>query len=134
MLVALDTNVVSEAIRSRCDPQVFAWLSRFGSEELLLPAPCWAELQRGMQLLPLGRRRDALAQHLTSTVDALGGILPFGKAEAEVYGELAGTPGRPRPIIDTMIAAICRTNDLPLATRNTRDFDGCGIELINPWL
>lgn len=133
MLVALDTNVVSEAMKSHCDQKVFTWLSRFGSEELFLPAPCWAELQRGVQLLPLGKRRDTLTQHLTSMVNTLGGILPFGKAEAEVYGELTSTPGHPRPTVDAMIAAICRINDLPLATRNTHDFEGCGITLINPW-
>lgn len=37
MLVALDTNIVSEAVKSHCDQKVFTWLSRFGSEELFLP-------------------------------------------------------------------------------------------------
>lgn len=32
-----------------------------------------------------------------------------------------------------MIAAIALTHNAKLATRNTRDFEGCGVELINPW-
>ena len=66
-------------------------------------------------------------------VEQFGGIVPFGRAEADIYGELASESGRPRPTLDAMIAAICRTSGLALATRNTGDFDGCGIELINPW-
>ena len=42
-------------------------------------------------------------------------------------------PGRPRPTLDAMIAAVCKVNDLPLATRNVRDFDGCGIDVVDPW-
>ena len=133
MAVALDTNVISALAKPDCDERVLRWARQFSSDELLLPAPCWAELRRGVELLPAGRRRDALSARLTSMVDALGAVLPFGRAEADVYGELMAEPGRPRPTVDAMIAAICRTNDVPLATRNARDFDGSGIELIDPW-
>lgn len=133
MRVALDTNVISELAKFGCDQRVVLWTRQFASAELLLPAPCWAEIRRGIELLPAGRRREGLSARLTAMVDGLGGVLPFGRAEAEVYGELMGEPGRPRPTVDAMIAAICKTNDLPLATRNVRDFDGCGIDVVDPW-
>ncbi len=133
MRVALDTNVISELAKPDCDPRVLAWATPFESHDLLLPAPCWAELRRGIELLPPGRRRDELASRITGLVDALGGIPSFGRAEAEIYGALTSEPGRPRPTVDVMIAAICATHDLPLATRNIRDFDGCGINLVDPW-
>lgn len=133
MRFALDANVVSELAKPACDEQVLAWSRTLASTDLFLPAPCWAELCRGVQLLPAGRRRENIATALTDLVESLGGIMGFCRAEAEVYAELTSEPGRTRPTIDAMIAAICRTNDLALATRNTRDFDGCGIQLIDPW-
>ncbi|MGC3954283.1 MAG: PIN domain-containing protein [Propionicimonas sp.] len=109
------------------------WSRTLRSPEVFLPAPCWAELQRGVHLLPQGRRRERITAGLESLVSSLGGIVAFGRVEAEVYAELTSQPGRPRPTIDAMIAAICRTHGLALATRNTRDFDGCGIDLVDPW-
>ncbi|MBK7820233.1 MAG: hypothetical protein IPJ61_03950 [Tessaracoccus sp.] len=81
MAVALDTNVISALAKPDCDERVLRWARQFSSDELLLPAPCWAELRRGVELLPAGRRRDALSARLTSMVDALGAVLPFGRAE-----------------------------------------------------
>ncbi len=133
MRVALDTNVVSELAKPDCADRVLAWSRSLTSPEVFLPAPCWAELQRGVQLLPSGQRRERIAASLSALVKSLGGVLPFGRSEAEVYAELTSQPGRPRPTIDAMIAAICRTHELALATRNTRDFDGCGIHLVDPW-
>ena len=133
MPLALDTNVVSELAKPDCDERVLAWSRSLASAELFLPAPCWAELQRGVHLLPPGQRRERIAASLTTLVKSLGGVLAFGRSEAEAYAELTSRPGRPRPTIDAMIAAICRTHELALATRNTRDFDGCGIHLVDPW-
>lgn len=133
MRVALDTNVVSELTKPDCDEQVLAWARTLLPQEVYLPAPCWAELRRATGLLPPGRRRQRLESSLEKLLGTFADVLPFGLAEAEVYGELMSEPGRPRPTIDAMIAAICRVADLPLATRNVRDFDGCGLQVINPW-
>lgn len=134
MCVALDTNVISELAKPECDPRVLEWSRHLTSSDLFLPAPCWAELRRGIELLPPGKRRNVLELRITILADTLSGVLPFGRAEADVYAELTSEPGRPRPTVDAMIAAICRTNGLVLATRNTRDFEGCGIDLVDPWV
>jgi hypothetical protein len=34
---------------------------------------------------------------------------------------------------DAQIAAIARSHGAALATRNTADFEHCGIEVLNPW-
>lgn len=133
MRVALDTNVVSELAKPDCHERVLSWARQFRSAELVLPSPCWAEIRQGIDLLPDGRRRQDLSIRLTAMVDGMGGVLSFGRLEAELYGELMSEPGRPRPTLDAMIAAVCKVNDLPLATRNVRDFDGCGIDVVDPW-
>ncbi len=133
MRVALDTNVISELTKPHACPEVLRWVRDHDSRDLFLPAPCWAELTRGVRLLPEGRRRDALRRHLEALAEGLGGIVPFDRAAADVYGELSSEPGRPRPTMDAMIAAVCRVHQLPLATRNVADFEGCGLVVIDPW-
>lgn len=93
--LALDTNVVSELAKPECDERVLAWSRTPGSQDLFLPSPCWAELQRGVHLLSAGRRRDRIAASLESLIGSLGGMVAFGRAEAEIYAELTGQPGHP---------------------------------------
>ncbi|GAA1712507.1 type II toxin-antitoxin system VapC family toxin [Propioniferax innocua] len=133
MNVALDTNVISELTKAHPDPNVVTWIGRYRSAELFLPAPCLAELHRGLLLMPPGRRREALTTHVDRLLTGLGGVLAFSANEARVFARLTSQPGRPRPTTDAMIAAICFTHEMPLATRNTSDFSDCDIELIDPW-
>lgn len=134
MKIALDTNIVSELAKPHADANVLTWVRALRAEDLFLPAVCWAELQKGIRMLPVGGRRAGLERSIDDLVAALGGILPFGRAEAEVFAELASESGRPRPTVDMMIAATCRTAGFPLATRNVRDFRDCGVALIDPWV
>ena len=63
-------------------------------------------------------------------------VLPFDDHCASRYADIVcgrETLGRPIGVADAQIAAICRTLDAALATRNTGDFSETGIELINPW-
>lgn len=133
MPVALDTNVVSEVVKPHCDLNVLAWIRPFATSDFALPAPCLAELRVGLRWLPEGARRLHLEQAVGSFVDQIPTILPFDRAAAEAYALIATAPGRPRPTMDSLIAAICMAQDLPLATRNVSDFADCGIALIDPW-
>ncbi|MHB1198761.1 MAG: PIN domain-containing protein [Polaromonas sp.] len=60
-------------------------------------------------------------------------ILPIGPDVADLWGRLLAQAGRPVPAIDSLLVATALHHDLRLVTRNTRDFDYAGLEVINPW-
>jgi len=97
-----------------------------------------AEILRGLMLLPAGRRRRALEAAATSmfTEDSGGRILGFDTDAAPPYARNASErrrAGRPVSHFDAQIAAIARSTGAAIATRNLRDFDGCGVTLVDPW-
>jgi predicted nucleic acid-binding protein len=71
------------------------------------------------------------------TVVLSGRILSFDEQSARVFAQIASTrrrKGRPMAELDAQIAAIAFVHSASLATRNTGDFEGCGIRLFNPWV
>lgn len=136
-MIVLDTNVVSELLKSRPDVSVARWFERSTGRETYLTATVAAELLSGVELMPAGRRRDELA---TATEFALeehnGRILPFDSFAARPFALTIATrarQGRTMSFPDAQIAAVCLAHGATLATRNTRDFEGTGIDLVNPW-
>jgi predicted nucleic acid-binding protein len=134
----LDTNIISETFRSRPDPNVAAWMGSLVAAEVYVTAPSKAELLVGLAFMPDGRRRAALGTVIeTFFLKWLQTpVLAFGSMEAEAYAEMvAGRRrlGRPISAFDAQIAAIARIRDFAVVTRNVRDFEHCGIEVINPW-
>lgn len=95
------------------------------------------ELLVGARMLPPGRRREALTAALETVIgDFASEILDYDVRAARAYAVLQERRlgmGRPLSVEDGMIAAICLTSNARLATRNTKDFVGLGIELIDPW-
>lgn len=137
-MIILDTNVVSELMRPSPNAQVRAWVSSKNSNDLALSAITIAEIQRGLLRLPKGKRRTSLeANFLTFVAEAFGAsVFPFDKAAALIYGEIAANrekSGFAIDAVDLMIAAVAKVQKASIATRNTKDFEGCGITLINPW-
>lgn len=97
-----------------------------------------AELLYGVAIMPTGRRRNALEAAMTSWLDLGFGarILPFDSAAARVYAEIAAErrrAGRPIGEADCQIATISRSRGATLVTRNVRDFEGTGLNVIDPW-
>jgi predicted nucleic acid-binding protein len=134
----IDTNVISELMRATPAPSVLSWFSTQDPSTLYLSAVTEAELRTGIAILPEGQRRKALKAALDATIseDFEGRILPFDTDAAKAYAEIAAgrrSAGRPIADADCQIAAIAREAAMPVVTRNTRDFEGCGIGLINPW-
>ncbi len=89
-------------------------------------------------MLPKGKRRDQLLREVEATFaeDLAGRILSFDDQAARIFALIAAARrvhGRPIGSFDAQIAAISRTHAATLATRDTDDFDGCGVRLINPW-
>ena len=138
MTVLLDTNVVSELLRPSPNPAVEGWVAGRQAADLHFSAVSEAELRYGVALLPAGRRRDALALAVEAILreDFEDRVLPFDSETAREYADIAAsrrTAGRPVAPADCQIAAIARSRDLTIATRNVRDFADMEIELVDPW-
>lgn len=138
MTVLLDTNVVSELLRPSPNPAVESWVAGHEASDLCFSAVGEAELRYGVALLPAGRRRDALAGAVEAILreDFEDRLLPFDSRAAREYANIAAsrrTAGRPVAPADCRIAAIARSRDLAVATRNVRDFADMEIELVDPW-
>ena len=138
MPVILDTNVVSEIIRSTTDPNVDAWLARQDESELFLTTITEAELLFGPPGMPQGPIRDAYvtAMDRILSVEFTERILSFDRSAANSYPQVRAAREATRRRIDDadcFIAAIAHSVGAVVATRNVRDFRGYPIEVINPW-
>lgn len=137
-MIVLDTNVVSELLRTEPARQVEIWLSAQDGARVYFTAVGEAELRHGVAVLPAGKRRAALAQAIEGILedDFRDRILPFDRKAARAYAEIAAkrrAAGRPISQFDCQIAAIARAHGASVATRNVSDFKGCGIEVLDPW-
>ena len=137
-MILLDTNVVSELMRPAPSPAVVSWVTRRDATTLFFSAVAEAELRLGVAIMHPGRRRDEIeaATEAMLREDFAGRILPFDSAAAHAYAAIAAAhraAGRPVATADMQIAAIARSQDMAVATRNTRDFTGTGVDLTNPW-
>lgn len=137
-MIILDTNVVSELMRSEPASQVANWIRDRDRRELCTTVITLAEIRYGIARLPDGRRKQVLLTAAGDTFSAFEDqILQVDTAVAEQYAVVAGTrerAGKPIASMDALIAAVCRSRNAALATRNVADFDGTGIEIIDPWL
>jgi len=137
-MIIIDTNVVSELMRTKPDPAVLAWFAGHAADTLFLTAVSEAELRTGAAILPAGQRRDRLVGAIDAMIaqDFAGRILPFDSPAARCYAEIAAArraAGKPLMDADCQIAAIIRACSAMIATRNVKDFEGCGIDVVNPW-
>jgi predicted nucleic acid-binding protein len=137
-MIILDTNVVSELLRSAPAPGVEQWLAGQDGAAVYLTAVTEAELRYGVALMAHGKRSRLLLGAVDQMLreDFRARILPFDSAAAEHYARIGAerkAEGRPISQFDCQIAAIARVHGAALATRNIADFEGCGIEVIDPW-
>lgn len=137
-MIVLDTNVISEVMRPGPDPNVVDWLAAQDSGSVYLTAISAAELRYGVAVLNDGKRKNALAEIVSGILqeDFRDRMLSFDAAAAEVYaaiGSARRAVGRPISQFDCQIAAIVRAQGAALATRNGPDFEGCGIDVVDPW-
>lgn len=137
-MILLDTNVISELMRPEPAQIVLDWFGALDAGDLFISAITEAELRTGVAILPDGQRRDRLQAAIDAMIDQdfQSRVLPFDSLAAKAYAEIAAqrrAAGRPIAEADCQIAAIARATDAPIATRNVKDFDGCGVCVINPW-
>lgn len=137
-MFVLDTNVISELFRPQPDSKVMAWIGQLSGGDLFTTAVTRGELLFGLYCMPDGRRRSDLLQKLALLFDQklAGHVLPYDGGAANAHAGFAAArraQGRPVGMADAMIAGIARSRGAALATRNVRDFEGCGVTLIDPW-
>jgi len=137
-VIVLDTNVLSELTRRHPDHGVLSWLDSVPATEVVTTAVTAAELLYGVARLPVGRRKTALraAVHGLLDEDLRGRVEPFDKIAAIHYAMVVADRdrvGRPISVADAQIASICRKLQAALATRNIKDFEHAGLDLVDPW-
>ncbi|MGO1590422.1 MAG: type II toxin-antitoxin system VapC family toxin [Ancrocorticia sp.] len=136
MKYLLDTNVLSDA-RRQAYPEFNSWLATQPRADLAISVVVLLELERGV--LQLERRDPVAGAHLrrwlTTDVPAAfaGSILTIDERVARRTARLH-VPD-PMPEMDALIAATALEHRLTLVTRNTKDFQRAGIDLLDPrWL
>ena len=135
-MILVDTNVLSELTKPAPNERVVDWL-RQTEPALAIPTFAIAEMAYGIEKLAEGRRREQLRAALERLAERFGDrLLSFDLRAAWAYGDILATArkaGRPMSVPDAVMAAIAKTHDCALATRNIKDFQTTGVELVNPW-
>jgi predicted nucleic acid-binding protein len=137
-MIVLDTNVLSEALRSSPSAAVLSWLADQNPREVFITAITQAEVLHGVEVLPAGKRRTRLHAVIEELLlkEFEGRILSFDEEAARAFAKIVSgreAMGRPISQFDAMIAAISRARRAVLATRNIGDFEHCGVRLVSPW-
>jgi len=132
----LHTNVVSELTMDATDARVLDFLA--AHRDLWRSVIVLYELDVGIGLLPPGRRRDGISAAVTMLVSEYEDrILRVDRQAARQAADLKAQAQRSGHILDlgdALIAGTAMANDLSLATRNVRDFEGLGLNVIDPWV
>lgn len=137
-MILLDTNVLSELMRTEPDAGVIGWIDSLRRSELGVTAVSIAEILYGVGALTKGRRKQRLLEAASEMFekDFAGRVFSFDGIAAIEYADIVlqrEKSGRPISMPDAQIASICRVIGSALATRNIKDFEHTGIELFNPW-
>jgi predicted nucleic acid-binding protein len=130
----LDTNVLSETRKKRADAGVISFLEGAAASALYISVLTLGELRKGV----IAKRREdpAAAKSLATWVEGFelsfaDRILGIDAATARLWGDWSGE--RPRPVVDTLLAATAHLHGLTLVTRNTRHVRGIPVKVLNPW-
>ncbi len=137
-MIVLDTNVVSELMKSAPDPMVIRWVDAQADRALFLTTFTLAEIRYGIAALPDGRRRTGLSVAFEDRIRPLfeDRILDFDEAASHAYAKVRARmrpAGRAIGDLDALIAAIVVAHGARLATRDVRPFAEAGISVVDPW-
>ena len=134
----LDTNVLSDFARAQAaDQHVDRWLKVTPEETLFASVLTFAEIRRGIELLPVGKRLTQLEEWQDDLqISFAARLLPVTKSIGDRWAVLSAQAqrrGTPLAIMDGLIAATALEHDLTVVTRNVKDFAGLGVPILNPW-
>ena len=135
MSYLIDTNVLSELRRKQPDPGVVEWFARHPARSLYLSVLTLGEIRKGIEGVADAARRLALLDWLDTALPAFfaGRILSIDTPVADRWGRLVAQAGRPLPVIDSLLAATAAQHGLILVTRNLRDVQDLGAQVLDPW-
>ena len=137
-MILLDTNVVSAAMHLEQEVKVRDWIIRQTLSDLFVPTPVVFEIIFGIAKLPAGRRRTDLERRFEDFLQSIiaNRIVQFDVGSAKAAGHIhviTAQRSRAKQIVDSQIAGMGRALGAAIATRNTKDFAGLGLQLVNPW-
>lgn len=134
----IDTCVISELVRPEPHPAVVEWIAGVEEARLFLSVLTLGELHKGVAKLADSQRARRLTLWLERDVAIRfdGRILPVDASIARRWGKLVGDAsarGITLPVIDALLAATAQQHGLSVVTRNAKDLERCGVEIVNPW-
>lgn len=137
-MIILDTNIISALMAPVQAAIVVQWFDIVAPASVFTTTVSKAEILYGVRILPDGKRKSGLEATAAAIFDhrLTGRVLPFDLPAADIYPVLVAKRrglGRPMTQFDAQIAAIARSRGASLATRNVRDFEHLGLDIINPW-
>jgi predicted nucleic acid-binding protein len=135
----LDTNVISELVKSKPEPNVIRWIDGTDESLLCLSVLSLGEIRKGIASLPNASRRVSLEAWLDHdlVLRFAGRILDIDQPVANRWGRMAAkalAAKSPLPVIDGLLAATAMEHNLTLVTRNTKDVAVADIAVFNPWI
>lgn len=135
MSYLIDTNVLSELRNRKADGNVVAWMQARPRPSLYLSVLSLGEIRKGIEDVADPAFRQALLDWLEVDLPNwfVGRLLGIDAQTADRWGRVQAAAGRTLPVIDGLLAATALQYGLTLVTRNTRDFAGLGVQIINPW-
>jgi predicted nucleic acid-binding protein len=134
----LDTNCISELIRSNPEPRVMDWMRSADESLLYLSVLTLGEIRKGAAILPQSKRRTHLESWLEFDLQVRfsGRILVIDYAVADRWGLLAAEAkraGKALSAIDGLLAATALQHGLTIVSRNVNDFASTNAPILNPW-
>ena len=136
MSYLLDTNVISETIKTRPNENLAKWLDLASVDSLFISVLTLGEIRKGIEKLKDSKKKTNLLLWLENDLNDWFGtkVLAVDKAVADKWGFVCAQSKNSLPVVDSLIAATAITNNLKLVTRNVKDFEQFkGLEVINPF-
>ena len=135
----LDTNVLSELVGANPDANVREFVTAIRTADLATSAISRFEIERGLALMPAGRRRELYERRYRALIDGLGGgVLPLDDRAASAAARIS-VEARARGtslddhLFDVLIAGTAEAHGLTVVSRNERQFRAAKVPLTNPW-
>lgn len=139
MSYLIDTCCISELVKKKPNPNVVKWFADQDEFAMFLSVITFGELKKGIEKLPDSKKKKELNRWVKEDLKQRfkNRVLNITIEQMNKWGEILAAVekgGKPLPAIDSLIAATALTHDLSVVTRNTKDMEGSGVEVINPWV